>query len=91
MNAFSGGPGPAAVVLSALALASCGSFGGSQEFWLKGSPGGKNFIGPHGDAGGTDDREIMSFDGRVMVLRFVDVDVAGRFGTGVYVRCAPRA
>jgi hypothetical protein len=62
-----------------------------QEFWLKGSPGGKNFIGPHGDAGGTDDREIMSFDGRVMVLRFVDADVAGRLGTGVYVRCAPRA
>jgi hypothetical protein len=62
-----------------------------QEFWLKGSPGGKNFIGPHGDAGGTDDREIMSFDGRVMVLRFVDTEVAGRFGTGVYVRCAPRA
>ena len=97
MNTFSGGPGPAAVVLPALALASCGSFGGfpssgnSQEFWLKGSPGGKNFIGPHGDAGGTDDREIMSFDGRVMVLRFVDAGVAGRFGTGVYVRCAPRA
>jgi hypothetical protein len=30
-------------------------------------------------------------DGRVMVLRFVDPEVAGRYGTGVYVRCAPRA
>jgi hypothetical protein len=62
-----------------------------QEFWLKGGSGGKNYIGPHGDAGGTDDREIVSLDGRVMVLRFVDAEVAGRFGTGVYVRCAPRA
>jgi hypothetical protein len=59
-----------------------------QEFWLKGGPSGKNYIGPHGDAGGTDDREIVSYDGRVMVLRFVDPEVAGRFGTGVYVRCA---
>ena len=23
-----------------------------QEFWLKGGPGGKNYIGPHGEAGG---------------------------------------
>src|SRR5450432_1666469 len=43
-----------------------------QEFWLKGGAGGKNYIGPHGDAGGTEDREIVSLDGRVMVLRFVD-------------------
>jgi hypothetical protein len=27
----------------------------------------------------------------VMVLRYVDPEVAGRYGTGVYVRCAPRA
>ena len=62
-----------------------------QEFWLKGGEGGKNYIGPHGDAGGTEDREIVSLDGRVMVLRYVDEDVAARFGTGIYVRCAPRA
>ena len=62
-----------------------------QEFWLKGDPGGKNYIGPHGDAGGTEDREIVSYDGRVMVLRFVDPENAGRFGTGVYVRCTPKA
>ena len=62
-----------------------------QEFWLKGGPGGKNYIGPHGAGGAASDREIVSFDGRVMVLRFVDPEVAGRFGTGVYVRCAPRA
>jgi hypothetical protein len=62
-----------------------------QEFWLKGGPGGRNYIGPHGEGGATSDREIVSFDGRVMVLRYVDPEVAGRYGTGVYVRCAPRA
>jgi hypothetical protein len=62
-----------------------------QEFWLKGSPSGKNYIGPHGQAGGPADREVVSFDGRVMILRFVDPEVAGRYGTAVYVRCAPRA
>ncbi len=62
-----------------------------QEFWLKGSPNGRNYIGPHGEAGAPGDREVVSFDGRVMVLRFVDPEIAGRYGTGVYVRCAPRA
>jgi hypothetical protein len=62
-----------------------------QEFFLKGGPGGKNYIGPHGAGGLMDDREVVSFDGRVMVLRYVDPEVAGRYGTGVYVRCAPRA
>jgi hypothetical protein len=62
-----------------------------QEFWLKGGPGGKNYIGPHGEAGAPGDREIVSLDGRVMVLSYVDPDDAGRFGTGVYVRCGARA
>jgi hypothetical protein len=62
-----------------------------QELRLKGGPGGKNYIGPPGQAGGPQDREIASFDGRVMVLTFTDPEVAGRYGTGVYVRCAPRA
>ena len=44
-----------------------------------------------GIGGANDDREVVSFDGRVMVLRYVDPEVAGRYGTGVYVRCAPRA
>src|SRR5438477_6566671 len=62
-----------------------------QELRLKGSQNGKNYVGPPGEAGGPQDREIASFDGRVMVLRFTDPEVAGRYGTGVYVRCAPRA
>jgi hypothetical protein len=60
-----------------------------QELQLKGSANGKNYIGPLGNAGGPQDREIVSFDGRTMVLRWMDPEVAGRYGTGVYVRCAP--
>jgi hypothetical protein len=60
-----------------------------QELQLKGSASGKNYIGPPGDAGGAQDREIVSFDGRTMVLKWMDPEVAGRYGTGVYVRCAP--
>jgi len=60
-----------------------------QELQLKGSQSGKNYIGPPGPPGGTQDREIVSFDGRAMVLRWMDPEIAGRYGTGVYVRCAP--
>ena len=60
-----------------------------QELQLKGSSNGKNYIGPPGNAGGPQDREIVSIDGRTMVLRWMDPEVAGRYGTGVYVRCAP--
>jgi hypothetical protein len=62
-----------------------------QELRLKGSPSGKNYIGPSGPAGGEKDREIVSFDGRVLVTRFTDKDAATRYGNMVYVRCAPRA
>ena len=62
-----------------------------QELRLKGSQSGKNYIGPPGPAGGQQDREIASFDGRVLVTRFIDKDAAVRYGNMVYVRCAPRA
>ncbi len=58
-----------------------------QELVLKGGPGGKNYIGPPGPAAGPQDREIISFDGRVLITKFVDSEVAGRYGTSVYVRC----
>jgi hypothetical protein len=61
------------------------------ELRLKGSPDGKNYIGPEGDAGVAQDREIVSFDGRVLVTRYVDPDAANRYGNMVYVRCAPKA
>jgi hypothetical protein len=62
-----------------------------QELRLKGSPSGKNYIGPPGPAGAEQDREIVSFDGRVLITRFTDKDAAVRYGNMVYVRCAPRA
>ena len=62
-----------------------------QELRLKGSPSGKNYIGPPGPVGGEQDREIVSFDGRVLITRFSDKDAAVRYGNMVYVRCAPRA
>lgn len=63
-----------------------------EELRLKGAPGNKTYIGPAGEpAGGMQDREITSFDGRTMTVRFLDPEVSGRYGTQVYVRCAPRA
>jgi len=62
-----------------------------SELQLKGSTDGKNYIGPDGEAGGAQDREILSFDGRVLITRYVDPDAATRYGKMIYVRCAPRA
>ncbi len=60
-----------------------------QELHLKGSPNGVNYVGPPGPGGGPQDREIVSFDGRSMVLRWINREVDSRYGTAVYVRCAP--
>jgi hypothetical protein len=60
-----------------------------EELRLKGAPGGKTYIGPEGEPGGIQDREVVSFDGRVLQLRWMDPEVQGRYGTMVYVRCGP--
>jgi len=62
-----------------------------SELTVKGGPGGKTYIGPGPLPADQQDREVVSFDGRVLVLRWLDPEVAGRYGIGVYVRCAPRA
>jgi len=63
-----------------------------EELRMKGAVGNKTFIGASGEEpGGGQDREILSFDGRVMITRYVDPEINGRYGTSVYVRCAPRA
>jgi hypothetical protein len=62
-----------------------------SELRLKGGPGGKDYIGPEGEAGAPQDREIISFDGRVLITRYVDQDAANRYGNMVYVRCGARA
>jgi hypothetical protein len=62
-----------------------------EELRVKGGPDGKNYIGPDPDPGNKRDREVVSFDGRVLQLRWLDPEVAGRYGTMVYVRCGPKA
>jgi hypothetical protein len=63
-----------------------------QELRVKGSRSGKNYIGPGDDPpGAAQDREVVSFDGRVLITRWIDPEVAGRYGNALYVRCAPRA
>ncbi|HEY7248549.1 MAG TPA: hypothetical protein VH678_32195 [Xanthobacteraceae bacterium] len=62
-----------------------------QELRLKGSQNGHDYIGPAGQTPGPQDREIVSFDGRVMLLKFVDPEIDSRYGTGIFVRCAPHA
>jgi hypothetical protein len=61
------------------------------ELRLKGAPGGKTYLGPEGPPAGPQDREVVTFDGRVLVLRWMDAEIASRYGTGVYVRCGAHA
>jgi len=61
------------------------------EVQIKANHDGKTFIGPGAEPGGSDDREVVSYDGRVLILKWVDPEVAGRYGTQILVRCAPKA
>jgi hypothetical protein len=58
-----------------------------QELRLKSGTDGRIYLGPEGPAPDTRDREVVSFDGRMLLLRQVDPETAGRYGTSVYVRC----
>jgi hypothetical protein len=61
------------------------------ELALKGAPGGKTYIGPKDEPPGSmQDREVVSFDKSVLILRWVDTEVQGRYGTMVYVRCGAK-
>src|SRR3974377_842801 len=58
-----------------------------SEVKLKGGPDGKNYIGPDGPIGETE-REIIQFNSKLVVMSWLDPEVAGRYGTMVYVRCS---
>jgi hypothetical protein len=58
-----------------------------QDIVIKASADGRTYVGPGPDAGGADDREVVSFDGRVLVLKWIDQEVASRYGTMLLVRC----
>ncbi|MEJ2375627.1 MAG: hypothetical protein P8Y71_09480 [Pseudolabrys sp.] len=61
-----------------------------SELALKGAPGGKTYVGLKSQPPGVPaDREVVSFNGRVLILRWMDPEVQSRYGTMVYVRCAP--
>ena len=57
------------------------------ENLIKVSAEGKTFVGPGEQVPGPDDREVVSFDGRVLILRWFDPEVSSRYGTMVLVRC----
>jgi hypothetical protein len=59
----------------------------TSEHIIRSSLLGKSLIGPVGDLSGAKDREILSFDGRTLVLRWTEESVANRYGTMVFVRC----
>ncbi len=62
----------------------------ASELALKGAPGHKTYIGPKDEPpGAAADREVVSFNGRVLILRWMDPEVQGRYGTMVYARCLP--
>jgi hypothetical protein len=57
------------------------------DMTIKASYDNKTYIGPGPTPKGADDREVLSFDGRVLVLKWVDPEIAGRYGIQVLVRC----
>jgi len=58
-----------------------------QELRLKLGSDGRAYLGPEGPAPDSRDREIVTFDGRMLVMRWVDPEISTRYGTSVYVRC----
>ena len=58
-----------------------------QDMAIKGSYDNKTYIGPGPTPAAADDREVVSFDGRVLILKWVDPEIAGRYGNMVLVRC----
>jgi hypothetical protein len=58
-----------------------------QEVFLSGDANGRSFIGAQGSTPEQADLQILSFDRKVMVARWIDAEIAARYGTMVYVRC----
>src|SRR5690242_19443485 len=47
-----------------------------QELRLNGSQSGKNYVGPAGPVGGAQDREIVHFVVRSLILRWMDPEIS---------------
>ena len=61
------------------------------ELKLKAGPGSKIYLGFEAPAGDPQDREILSYNERMLTLRFVDPDAHRRYGTFIFVRCGAAA
>lgn len=57
------------------------------ELALKRGPDGRTYIGFEAPAGHPQDREVLSFNGDLLVMRFVDPDANRRYGTFIFARC----
>jgi hypothetical protein len=62
-----------------------------QELVLKAGPDGSTYLGPPGDAGTTDDRQVVNVEPNSFTTIWVDPDNIARYGTMVYERCGKRA
>lgn len=58
-----------------------------HELTLKGAPGGKTYLGFEGPPGDDQDREILSMSENEFVVRYINPETNGRYGTLIYVRC----
>ncbi len=55
------------------------------------SGAGASYIGPAGGPQIAGDREVIRWDGRMLVLKWLDPQAAATYGTMVFVRCASTA
>ncbi|WP_276200020.1 hypothetical protein [Chelatococcus sp. XZ-Ab1] len=63
-----------------------------RELLVKTTREGRTFIGPgERPAGDLTDMEIIAVDDTSFTVQWVDPDVSSRYGTMVYVNCAPRS
>ena len=58
-----------------------------HELALKKGGDGRTYVGFNAPIGDPSDREIVEMTPKLLVMRFVDPDKFGRFGTAVYVKC----
>ncbi len=57
------------------------------ELKLKSSRDGRTYLGFEAPPGDWQDREVLELTDTTLVMRFVDPEIDGRYGTLVYARC----
>lgn len=59
-----------------------------SEVFVKVNAEGRSFIGPRGAPGMLQDRVVMSYQGGVLIMEWLDPSARERYGTMMFVRCA---